>query len=76
MGIDIKISFTAEYLKTYEGADDYRNLASPQVVNETTDKSIKYQQVFEEKHSFMPNISIIDLLFCEGPHAKQLLTAE
>ena len=34
-----------------------------------------YQQVFMEKHGFKPNLSILDLLFCEGPSAKKYLEA-
>ncbi len=29
-----------------------------------------YQQVFSDRHGFVPNLSILDLLFCEGPSAK------
>lgn len=37
---------------------------------------IIYQQVFEDKIGFMPNLSILDLLFCcGGKQAKQLLSA-
>ena len=28
-----------------------------------------YQQVFAERHGFVPNLSILDLLLCEGPMA-------
>lgn len=28
-----------------------------------------YAQVFEERHGFVPNLSILDLLFCTGPQA-------
>lgn len=65
------LSFTTEYLKAHPDAADYRNLASPQ--DTSTFKNIKYQQVFEERHGFISNLSIIDLLFCEGPRAKELL---
>jgi len=34
-----------------------------------------YQQVFMEKHGFKPNLSILDLLLCEGPSAKKYLEA-
>lgn len=37
--------------------------------------SIKYQQVFEDRNGFVENLSIIDLLFCCGTQAKQLLSA-
>lgn len=35
----------------------------------------KYIQVFGEKHGFNPNVSVIDLLFNEGPNAYNYLTA-
>ncbi len=28
-----------------------------------------YWQVFDRKHGFLPNLSILDLLFCKGPEA-------
>jgi len=71
IGIDIKPSFTSEYIKSYEAAADYRNLIIPN--EETNLKEVKYHQVFEERHGFIPNLSIIDLLFCAGPHAKEYL---
>lgn len=32
-----------------------------------------YQQVFSERHGFVPNLSIVDLLLCEGPQAGAYL---
>jgi len=32
-----------------------------------------YVQVFNERHGFVPNLSILDLLFCEGPAAKNYI---
>ena len=29
----------------------------------------RYWQVFQHKHGFLPNLSILDLLFCTGPEA-------
>ena len=34
---------------------------------------IKYPQVFEDRNGFIENLSILDLLFCCGPQAKNLL---
>jgi hypothetical protein len=31
--------------------------------------SVRYRQVFEERTGFIPNLSILDLLFCEGKNA-------
>lgn len=33
-----------------------------------------YTQVFQDRIGFQPNLSILDLLFCSGPNAIQLLT--
>jgi hypothetical protein len=35
-----------------------------------------YTQVFEEKHGFLPNLSILDVLFNEGRHAVSYLKAQ
>jgi hypothetical protein len=47
---------------------------SPQ--NYTTHSSkinVLYHQVFEEKTGFLPNLSILDLLFNEGSYSKQVI---
>jgi hypothetical protein len=36
-------------------------------------KTSSYKQVFNEKTGFLAGLSILDLLFCEGPSAKKLL---
>lgn len=33
----------------------------------------EYQQVFQDRIGFMPNVSSMDLLFCAGPRAAELL---
>jgi len=71
MQMELKPAFTPEYIKEYADAKDFRGLAVPEETVAT--KEPKYTQVFEEKHGFIPDLSIIDLLFCEGPHAKELL---
>ncbi|MEJ7767903.1 MAG: WbqC family protein, partial [Chitinophagaceae bacterium] len=36
---------------------------------------LRYQQVFEDRNGFIPGLSIIDVLFCEGPQrSRSLLT--
>lgn len=42
----------------------------------STESVIKYTQVFEDRLEFIPNLSIIDLLMCCGPQAKNLLLGE
>lgn len=38
------------------------------------DLEIRYQQVFEEKHGFLENLSFLDLLFNNGPSAGSYLS--
>ena len=54
--------------------NDYRYL-----VNARKESEIKinpYIQVFQEKHGFINNLSILDLLFNEGPNAKSYLQTQ
>jgi hypothetical protein len=73
LDVDMHFSFTESYEKVYENASDYRGLNSPKANHALALKEIQYQQVFEERSGFIKNLSIADLLFCEGPGAKQLL---
>jgi WbqC-like protein family len=73
LGTNPKISFSNEYKENQDSMDDYRALASPLVLAAKTTEAKKYQQVFEERHGFFSDLSIIDLLFCEGPHALDYL---
>lgn len=64
------------YTQSYEAsiaATDIR--AQIEQKNNTADVGLKYTQVFEEKNGFIPNLSILDLLFSEGPNALSLLKA-
>jgi len=69
--LNIEISKTSEYLTSYPPEKDFRFLANTKV-NETSPFP-KYNQVFEAKHGFIPNLSILDLLFNEGPNSVRLL---
>ena len=73
LDIQIDISFTESYQKKYEDVNDYRNLNIPSLKNKEELQTVEYQQVFQEKYGFIPNLSIVDLLFCEGHHARQML---
>lgn len=59
---------TRQYEKTYE--TDFREIMHPKPQYQKPDNAfepIRYHQVFEEKFGFLPNLSIIDLIFNEGP---------
>ena len=70
MGIPFTYTETTEYFKDADGFADFRPL-----INGKTDGSIleSYPQVFGEKHGYLNNLSILDLLFNEGRHAAEYL---
>jgi hypothetical protein len=51
---------------------DYRNKWLPKNF-QSGEGGIKYFQLFEDKIGFQSNLSILDLLFCEGPNSIFLL---
>lgn len=53
---------------------DIRHIAEPKAVTDITGySSQKYYQVFAQRNGFIPNLSIIDLLFNMGPEALIVL---
>lgn len=70
LGISISAEKTTEYFLETSNKIDLRNLA-----NGKKDSTIckPYTQVFGEKHGFLNNLSILDLLFNEGRYALDYL---
>jgi hypothetical protein len=73
LGNKLNFSFTSKYSESYENTEDRRLLAAPAELAKFSMDSKRYTQVFEEKHGFIGNLSIIDLLFCEGPQSLEYL---
>ncbi|HTS43205.1 MAG TPA: WbqC family protein [Puia sp.] len=69
----VNISFTERFLKNYDSPDwvDCRNTILPKNYHDV--EPVKYHQVFEERVGFLPNLSVLDLLCCEGNKAGDLL---
>ncbi len=68
--------YTSTFEKKFEGAD-YRNIITPKKPYQQYDPSfnpVKYTQTFDERFDFQPNLSIIDLLFNNGPGSEEILT--
>jgi hypothetical protein len=73
MKVDIKIDNTIIHKKE-EKHTSFIDSYSPQNFNKhKTDISVSYNQVFEDKTGFFPNLSVLDLLFNEGSNSKQVL---
>lgn len=58
-------SRTEHYEKTPTGALDFRDAFNAK--DRSTVHFTPYRQVFAHKYGFLPNLSILDLLFCMGP---------
>ena len=69
-------TLTDEFIEnTGKNYADYRELIHPKKAPQAdTDFVLRpYQQVFSTRHGFLPNLSILDLLFNEGPNSRTIL---
>ena len=76
IGSSVKPIYPDSYVDVAEGDEDWRGVISPKVREVKPDvefKAVEYWQVFSERHPFAPNLSILDLLFCEGPNSLQII---
>ncbi|MBN2174595.1 MAG: WbqC family protein [Bacteroidales bacterium] len=71
IGIRPKIKFTESYQTMYKGSADLRESIHPK--KQSNIQFPPYTQVFSDRMEFVPNLSIIDLLFNLGPDAKEYL---
>ncbi|MBO5810262.1 MAG: WbqC family protein [Bacteroidales bacterium] len=65
-----EISYTNDFEKITD-EKDYRIALSKNEVNK--EGMPEYYQVFSDRHGFISNLSIVDLLFNEGPNSAMLL---
>ncbi len=66
--IDKQINFSNTFIKPNEYPNDYRFNISPKKSNNLIFG--EYIQVFGERHGFIENLSILDLIFNLGPEAR------
>lgn len=54
--------------------DDFRDSMSPKIRPPAWFSPARYPQVFAERHGFLPDLSALDLLFCCGKRAGEVLS--
>ena len=79
INLNLTINYTEEYYpkgEVPETTDDFRYTIHPKSQKQDPDHHFfptPYTQVFNEKWGFVPNLSILDLLFNEGPQTVTYL---
>ena len=74
--INIDFSYSEVYIDTGKDDRDWRNALSDKPRLNKPDPNFtpaSYYQVFSERTAFVPNLSILDLIFCEGPSSAEII---
>jgi hypothetical protein len=74
MQLDLSYNKTKTYQKDINSSEDLRFLTNARKEKEFNFS--EYTQVFGGKHGFISNLSVLDLLFNEGPNALTYLEAQ
>ena len=72
LDLNLNYKISNDYVEKTNDIIDLRGLS-----NARKEKKIdtpKYIQVFESKHGYLNNLSIVDLIFSEGPNSVSLIT--
>jgi len=72
LDLDLDFKISNEYLEKTSDIIDLRDLSNAR--KEKKIETPKYIQVFESKHGYINNLSILDLIFSEGPNSVSLIT--
>ena len=69
--LKVNYQFTEDYESSYPDLSDYRESIHPKKESALSLKP--YFQVFEDRNGFLKNLSILDLLFNQGPNSTKYL---
>ena len=72
--LEIPVSRTKDFKTAdFEGISDLRNVISPKKSFENRGTMTPHSYIQNFGSNFVPNLSILDLLFCTGPEARSIL---
>ena len=69
--LNVQYKYTNIFENEYLELNDFRNSIHPKRNGQNNVNT--YFQVFEERNGFLPNLSIVDLLFNQGPQSTKYL---
>src|SRR5690606_41269489 len=69
--LNVDLIFTESFEKEYPENYDLRSKITPKLKPSYSPK--EYYQVFDDKYGFIPNLSIVDLIFNQGPQAIKFI---
>lgn len=74
--IEANYTYTEDYISDASAYDDFRDSISPKQSKNKPDETFSpssYIQVFADRFDFVPNLSVLDLIFNLGPDSRQYL---
>ena len=73
LDVNLNHEKSESYNENYSGVNDLRDLSVARKEKEYA--TPKYIQVFESKHGYINNLSILDLIFSEGKNSISIITS-
>jgi hypothetical protein len=71
LDLDLDFKISSKYVEKTNDIIDLRDLSNAR--KEKKIETPKYIQVFESKHGYLNNLSILDLIFSEGKNSVLLM---
>jgi hypothetical protein len=69
--LELGLNYETTKAYKFDQRNDYRVLS--EVKHHLVDAQVDYHQLFESKHGFIKNLSVLDLIFMEGPNSISFL---
>ena len=70
---EVKVANHPAEISGSDQFEDFRDRFFPRTIPQVQSLVLPYRQVFEDKFGFIPHLSILDFLFCNGPIAVRNL---